>query len=71
MIAAFGSGSMFALVSGMGGPNQLPNMISSGVFFALAQGGIYKVCTAMSVAFFAPARIVFVPLSYMEALKFL
>ncbi|CAO2821422.1 unnamed protein product [Amaranthus hypochondriacus] len=42
MIAAFGSGSMFALVSGMGGPNQLPNMISSGVFFALAQGGIYK-----------------------------
>ncbi|XP_057535637.1 chloroplastic import inner membrane translocase subunit HP30-2-like [Amaranthus tricolor] len=42
MIAAFGSGSMFALVSGMGGPNQIPNMISSGVFFALAQGGIYK-----------------------------
>ena len=59
MIAAFGSGSMFALVSGMGGPNQIPNMISSGVFFALAQGGIYKVCNAFSVNYFAIADIVF------------
>lgn len=42
MIAAFGSGAMFSLVSGIGGPNQIPNMVSSGAFFALAQGGIYK-----------------------------
>uniref|UniRef100_A0A7C8YUP6 Uncharacterized protein n=1 Tax=Opuntia streptacantha TaxID=393608 RepID=A0A7C8YUP6_OPUST len=42
MIAAFGSGAMFTLVSGVGGPNPIPNMNSSGAFFALAQGGIYK-----------------------------
>lgn len=42
MAAAFGSGAMFSLVSGMGGPNQISNVISSGAFFALAQGGIYK-----------------------------
>lgn len=42
MIAAFGSGAMFSLVSGMGGPNQLGNMVTSGLFFALAQGGMYK-----------------------------
>ncbi|KAH9606715.1 hypothetical protein KSS87_003779 [Heliosperma pusillum] len=42
MIAAFGSGAAFSLVSGMAGPNQIPNMLSSGLFFALAQGGIYK-----------------------------
>ncbi|KAL9225097.1 hypothetical protein vseg_001060 [Gypsophila vaccaria] len=42
MIAAFGSGAMFSLVSGAGGPNLIPNMVSSGLFFALAQGGIYK-----------------------------
>lgn len=43
MVAAFGSGVMFSLVSGMGGPNQAANVISSGVFFALMQGGLYKV----------------------------
>ncbi|XP_074320388.1 chloroplastic import inner membrane translocase subunit HP30-2-like [Silene latifolia] len=42
MIAAFGSGAAFSLVSGMAGPNQIQNMLSSGIFFALAQGGIYK-----------------------------
>ncbi|XP_052184972.1 chloroplastic import inner membrane translocase subunit HP30-2 [Diospyros lotus] len=42
MVAAFGSGAMFALVSGMGGPNQAANVISSGVFFALAQGGLFQ-----------------------------
>ncbi|KAL2921582.1 Chloroplastic import inner membrane translocase subunit HP30-2 [Bienertia sinuspersici] len=42
MAAAFGSGAMFSLVSGMGGPNLIPNMVSSGAFFALAQGGIFK-----------------------------
>ncbi|XP_021725737.1 uncharacterized protein LOC110692954 [Chenopodium quinoa] len=42
MAAAFGSGAMFSLVSGMGGPNQVSSAVSSGAFFALAQGGIYK-----------------------------
>ncbi|GKU88919.1 hypothetical protein SLEP1_g3128 [Rubroshorea leprosula] len=42
MAAAFGSGAMFTLVSGMGGPNPLANAVSSGLFFALIQGGIYK-----------------------------
>lgn len=49
MAAAFGSGAMFSLVSGMGGPNQIPSAVSSGAFFALAQGGIYKVCNVFSV----------------------
>ena len=43
MVAAFGSGAMFSLVSGMGGPNQATNVITSGLFFALIQGGIFQV----------------------------
>ncbi|KAI4319930.1 hypothetical protein MLD38_033467 [Melastoma candidum] len=42
MVAAFGSGAMFSLVSGFGGPNQVANAVSSGLFFALVQGGIFK-----------------------------
>lgn len=42
MVAAFGSGAMFSLVSGMGGPNQAVNAITSGLFFALVQGGLFK-----------------------------
>ncbi|KAK3445741.1 hypothetical protein EUGRSUZ_A00976 [Eucalyptus grandis] len=42
MAAAFGSGAMFSLVSGMGGPNQAVNAVSSGLFFALVQGGLFK-----------------------------
>ncbi|GMH18444.1 hypothetical protein Nepgr_020285 [Nepenthes gracilis] len=42
MVAAFGSGAMFSLVSGMGGTNQAANVITSGLFFALVQGGIFK-----------------------------
>lgn len=42
MVAAFGSGVMFSLVSGMGGPNQAVNAVTSGLFFALVQGGIFK-----------------------------
>lgn len=42
MVAAFGSGVMFSLVSGMGAPNQATNVITSGVFFALVQGGLFK-----------------------------
>ncbi|KAL8519659.1 hypothetical protein ACS0TY_010555 [Phlomoides rotata] len=42
MAAAFGSGAMFSLVSGMGGPNQAVNAVTSGLFFALVQGGIFQ-----------------------------
>ncbi|KAL5700474.1 hypothetical protein ACHQM5_025911 [Ranunculus cassubicifolius] len=43
MVAAFGSGAAFSLVSGMGGPNPVANVVTSGLFFALLQGGIFKV----------------------------
>ncbi|KAL3521735.1 hypothetical protein ACH5RR_019884 [Cinchona calisaya] len=42
MVAAFGSGAMFSLVSGMGGPNQAASAVTSGLFFALIQGGLFK-----------------------------
>ncbi|CAH1439093.1 unnamed protein product [Lactuca virosa] len=44
MVAAFGSGAVFTLVSGMGGggPNLAVNVVSSGVLFALMQGGLFK-----------------------------
>ncbi|KAI3762350.1 hypothetical protein L1987_52778 [Smallanthus sonchifolius] len=48
MIAAFGSGVMFSLVSGMGSPNQPTNVITTGVFFAFFQGGIFKVAKIFS-----------------------
>ncbi|CAD5185302.1 unnamed protein product [Musa acuminata subsp. malaccensis] len=43
VVAAFGSGAMFSLVSGMGGPNQALNAVTSGLFFALVQGGLFKI----------------------------
>lgn len=43
MAAAFGSGAVFSLVSGMGGPNLAANAVTSGLFFALVQGGIFQV----------------------------
>ncbi|GFQ02158.1 hypothetical protein PHJA_002359700 [Phtheirospermum japonicum] len=42
MVAAFGSGALFSLVSGMGGPNQAANAVTSGLFFALVQGGLFQ-----------------------------
>ncbi|KAJ4974845.1 hypothetical protein NE237_008019 [Protea cynaroides] len=42
MVAAFGSGALFSVVSGMGGPNQAANAVTSGLFFALVQGGLFK-----------------------------
>ncbi|KAK1259945.1 hypothetical protein QJS04_geneDACA021495 [Acorus gramineus] len=42
MVAAFGSGALFSLVSGMGGSNVAANAVTSGIFFALVQGGIFK-----------------------------
>ncbi|WVZ18364.1 hypothetical protein V8G54_005686 [Vigna mungo] len=43
MAAAFGSGVMFSLVSGMGAPNQATNAVTSGLFFALVQGGLFQI----------------------------
>ncbi|KAF6163770.1 hypothetical protein GIB67_012129 [Kingdonia uniflora] len=41
VVAAFGSGALYALVSGMGGPNPAANMVTTGVTFALFQGGLF------------------------------
>jgi hypothetical protein len=43
MVAAFGSGAVFSAVSGMGGPNLAGNAVTTGIFFALIQGAIFKV----------------------------
>lgn len=43
MVAAFGSGALFSLVSGMAGPNPAANALTSGLFFAIVQGGIFQV----------------------------
>jgi len=51
MAAAFGSGAMFSLVSGMGGPNQAANALTSGLFFALVQGGLFQVGKKETVLF--------------------
>ncbi|KAL8201657.1 hypothetical protein R6Q57_010804 [Mikania cordata] len=48
VVAAFGSGVMFSLVSGERGPDQAANVIASGVFFALVQGGLFKVSEKLS-----------------------
>ncbi|KAI3807944.1 hypothetical protein L1987_23882 [Smallanthus sonchifolius] len=48
MVAAFGSGVMFSLVSGMGSANHVANVITTGVFFALFQGGLFKVTKIFS-----------------------
>ncbi|KAL6500997.1 hypothetical protein OROHE_025194 [Orobanche hederae] len=42
MVSAFGSGAMFALVSGVGVPNPVANALTTGLFFAFIQGGIFK-----------------------------
>ena len=42
MIAAFGSGTAFSLVSGMAGPEPLVGAFSTGVVFALLQGGLFQ-----------------------------
>lgn len=44
MLAAFGSGATFSMVSGIGGSgsNPVANMITSGFFFALVQGGLFQ-----------------------------
>ncbi|MCO5597781.1 hypothetical protein L7F22_051863 [Adiantum nelumboides] len=42
VVAAFGSGALFSLVSGVGGPDKFPNAVMTGALFALIQGGMYK-----------------------------
>jgi hypothetical protein len=43
MAAAFGSGALFSIVSGMGTPNPVANAITTGVGFAVFQGGFFMV----------------------------
>ncbi|GJN27733.1 hypothetical protein PR202_gb15779 [Eleusine coracana subsp. coracana] len=43
MAAAFGSGALFSLVSGMGTPNPAVNAITTGIAFAVFQGGFFMV----------------------------
>lgn len=42
VVSAFGSGAMFSLVSGVGGPDKVSNAVMTGAFFALIQGGMHK-----------------------------
>ncbi|KAF8667333.1 hypothetical protein HU200_053008 [Digitaria exilis] len=43
MAAAFGSGALFSLVSGMGTPNPVANAVTTGVAFAVFQGGFFMI----------------------------
>jgi len=45
MAAAFGSGALFSIVSGVGTPNPVVNAITTGVAFAVFQGGFFMVST--------------------------
>jgi hypothetical protein len=49
MAAAFGSGALFSIVSGMGTPNPVANAITTGVAFAVFQGGFFMVSTKVKV----------------------
>jgi hypothetical protein len=43
MAAAFGSGALFSIVSGMGTPNPVVNALTTGMAFAVFQGGFFMV----------------------------
>ncbi|KAG0533213.1 hypothetical protein BDA96_04G173400 [Sorghum bicolor] len=43
MAAAFGSGALFSIVSGVGTPNPAVNAITTGVAFAVFQGGFFMI----------------------------
>jgi hypothetical protein len=45
MVASFGSGALFSIVSGMGTPNPAVNAITTGIAFAAFQGGFFMVRT--------------------------
>ncbi|MQL92078.1 hypothetical protein Taro_024697, partial [Colocasia esculenta] len=47
LVAAFGSGFLYELVSSRGAPN-IASAVGTGAFFALIQGGYYKVSQMMS-----------------------
>ncbi len=56
MIAAFGSGVAFSLVSGMaGGGNPLQGAFTTGMFFALFQGAFHKARIQGSISYHARA----------------
>ncbi|KAJ0988689.1 hypothetical protein J5N97_007045 [Dioscorea zingiberensis] len=42
MVAAFGSGAIFSLISGTGGSNQMVDALKFGFFSAIIQGGMLK-----------------------------
>lgn len=48
MAAAFGSGALFSIVSGMGTPNPVANAITTGVGFAVFQGGFFMISQKFS-----------------------
>jgi hypothetical protein len=50
MAAAFGSGALFSIVSGMGTPNPVANAVTTGVAFAVFQGGFFMVSTLLSLS---------------------
>jgi len=50
MAAAFGSGALFSIVSGVGTPNPVVNAITTGVAFAVFQGGFFMVSTLLSLS---------------------
>ncbi|KAK1399376.1 hypothetical protein POM88_009239 [Heracleum sosnowskyi] len=43
MLAGFGSGAMYSLVSGFGAPCEVGNMVTQGLFWAVIEGGLFKV----------------------------
>ncbi|KAF8686685.1 hypothetical protein HU200_043518 [Digitaria exilis] len=43
MAAAFGSGALFSIVSGMGTPNPVTNAVTTGMAFAVFQGGFFMI----------------------------
>ena len=52
MIAAFGSGVSFSLVSGITQGNRYQGAFTTGVMFALFQGAFYKVALCMLLPFY-------------------
>ncbi|KAI5070514.1 hypothetical protein GOP47_0014857 [Adiantum capillus-veneris] len=42
VVSGFGSGALFSLVSGVGGPDRFSNAVMTGALFALIQGGMHK-----------------------------
>ena len=59
MVAAFGSGVAFSLVSGMAtGANPLQGAFTTGVFFALFQGAFHKARASLTLPYVAAASVI-------------